>query len=329
VVGSYLSIQAAIRTTRNQISKLVTSQESTVRTEFKRCLIVVCAYNEEKSLPCLLQSLKGREVLVVDDGSLDKTREIAAEYRSIVLAHDTRCGKAAALADGISYALQNSYDIVVEIGADAIPRPGTLQKILTLLNSNDVGGVSCRQVPIGRPNLAYYIDELIWSILAKGKKIQMERYGSSHLGAVMFGFKPALVDSVEGSVNDDEQVGISIQEKGYSIYFAEDAVVSFDASSCIGHLFERRKRMYYGHMKFSESTAPSMQVSTSMLALCRAVIERPKRAFWILPTMVLDFSARLMAWRDAKNPKSQRNYSRWVTTYAKDNSLVIRGSPGR
>ena len=59
----------------------------------------------------LLQTLKGREVLVVDDGSLDKTREIAANYGATVLAHETRSGKAAALADGISYALQNSYDL--------------------------------------------------------------------------------------------------------------------------------------------------------------------------------------------------------------------------
>ena len=125
---------------------------------------------------------------------------------------------------------------------DAIPQQGTLQRVLNLLERNDVGGVSCRQVPIGRPDLAYYVDELIWSILAKGKKIQMERYGSSHLGAVMFGFKPALVDSVEGYVNDDEQVGISIQEKGYTIYFAEDAIVSFDASSALDmYLKEERE----------------------------------------------------------------------------------------
>ena len=120
----------------------------------------------------------------------------------------------------------------------------------------------------------------------------MERYGTSHLGAVMFGFKPALVDSVEGSVNDDEQVGISIQEKGYGIHFAEDAIVSFDASStALGHVFERRKRMYYGHMKFSESTAPSMQVSTSAAGAVQGSHRTPEKelsgcfrlCYWISP----------------------------------------------
>ena len=100
-------------------------------------------------------------------------------------------------------------------------------------------------------DLAYYIDELIGRFWPKAEKIQMERYGSSHLGAVMFGFKPALVDSVEVSVNDDEQVGISIQEKGYGIHFAEDAVVSFDASSPLrARIRKKKKNVLWSHEIF-------------------------------------------------------------------------------
>ena len=122
--------------------------------------------------------------------------------------HEERLGKAASLADGISYALQNSYDYVIEIGADAIPQTDSIEKILERLDNDAVGAVSCKQIPVGRGSVTSRMDELIWGILAEGKKHQMRAYGTSHLGAVMFGFKPELVDSVEGSVNDDEEVGI-------------------------------------------------------------------------------------------------------------------------
>jgi len=302
------------------------SKEETNRLDSEKCLIIICAYNEEKNLPFLLDSLSGKDVLVIDDGSVDTTKVIANIHGASVLAHEKRLGKAVALADGISYAFQNSYGTIVEIDADATPEPGAFEKVLNRLSNNKIGAVSCRQIPIGQSGLAYHIDELIWAMLTEGKRIQMKSIGSCHLGAVLVAFKTELVDSVEGSINDDEQVGISIKKKGFNISFDEDAIVYFDASSCLGHILERRRRMYYGHLKFAESSAPSMQTSISLLALTRAIVEDPRRIVWAIPTIVLDGVARILAWKDVRSPQSSRKYSRWVTTYAKDDTLVIRAS---
>ncbi len=290
----------------------------------KRILVLVCAYNEETFLPKLLLSLVGRDVLVIDDGSTDQTRKIAVIYGAAVLTHEARYGKPASLADGISFALQNSYDIVVEIDADTIPEEGSIEKLVDALKDLDIGGASCRQVPIGLENLAYYIDDLVWATMTKGKELQMSWNKSSHIGAVMIAFKPLLVDSVTGSINDDEELGLSIKTKGYRTVFVSDAVAYFDASSCLGHLFQRRRRMYFGHMKYHESTAPSMQVSISALALMKAMLAKPRRIAWAIPAIVLELSARLMAWSDARKPEMSKRHTRWVTTYAKSNSLVIR-----
>jgi glycosyltransferase involved in cell wall biosynthesis len=292
-----------------------------------KVLVIICAYNEERSLAYAIQSLKEMDILVIDDGSTDRTREVAIVNGATVISHEKRMGKAASLADGISYALQNQYQVVVEIGADAVPEDGSLEKILDHFGHPDVGGVSCKQIPLGIQNVAYYIDELIWAILAEGKNLQMRLRGSSHLGAVFFAFRPELVDSVTGSVNDDEKVGISIRDQGYRIIFDDKAIVYFDASTSIGHIFQRRKRMYYGHMKFDESAAPSMQLSTSLFALASSITKKRNRLLWLLPTLVIDSCARLIAWKDIRKPKSPEIYSRWVTTYAKNNNLVIRNSP--
>jgi len=295
----------------------------------KRILILICAYNEEKSLPTLLASLKAQDVLVVDDGSADSSARIATQYGANVLSHKDRLGKAVSLSDGIAYALQNSYQIILEIGADAVPKDDSVSRLLGALESSDVGGASCKQIPIGNNSLAYNIDELIWALLAEGKGLQMAIYGTSHLGAVMYAFKPDLVDSVEGSINDDEKVGLSVKMKGYKTIFVENAIVYFDSSSCVGHILQRRQRMYFGHMKYNRSTAPSMQIKTSVIALFRAVCKKPSRLIWSLPALALDSYARLMAWKDVRHNDSSKKYSRWVTTYAKDNSLVIRSSARR
>lgn len=322
-----MSIQSALSQKKlMQNVQQTENSEQSIKTSQCRYLIVICAFNEASTLPYLLSAVRGMDVLLIDDGSEDETGKIASDFGATIIAHEQRLGKAVALADGISYALQNSYDVVLEIDADSIPKAGTVQRVLNRISHDSIGAVSCRQIPIGNTNLAYHIDELIWGILTQGKRLQMRKYGSCHMGAVLVAFKPRLVDSVEGSVNDDEQVGMSIETKGYRIAFEENATVYFDASSCLGHILERRRRMYFGHLKFKKSTAPSMQRSTSLLAMWNAVGEDKRRSVWILPTLALDFFARLLAWKDTRNPNNSKKYTRWVTTYAKDDTLVIRSS---
>ena len=57
-------------------------------TRGSRVLIIVPAYNESKSLPALLHSLRtecpGCDVVVIDDGSTDRTREAVAGLARVV-----------------------------------------------------------------------------------------------------------------------------------------------------------------------------------------------------------------------------------------------------
>ena len=310
-------------------SEQIQKFQHAVSEKSKKILIIICAYNEGNNLPNLLKSLTKKDVLVVDDGSQDKTGKIATAFGASVLSHEKRVGKASSLADGISYALQNSYDTVVEIDADAITDDESIRALADAIEVPGVGGASCKQYPIGPKNLAYYIDELIWAMLIEGKRLQMSRFGSSHLGSVMVAFKPELVDLVEGCVNDDEEINISIKMKGQKTVFVENSMAYFDASSCIGHILQRRIRMYVGHMKYKESMAPSMQFLTSAIALVKAVDKRPTRSVWTAPALLLDLYARLIAWADSRRPNKSGKYTRWVTTYSKNKTMIIRNIPVR
>src|SRR5579872_4011567 len=124
-----------------------------------KVLILISAYNESKLLPNLLTMLRGRDILLIDDGSTDDTRQIGKKFDVNMLIHDERMGQAASLDDGISYAVENNYDVVVKIDADAVPGTGSVDELIKALDRPQVGGASCRQVPIGPTSVAYFIDE--------------------------------------------------------------------------------------------------------------------------------------------------------------------------
>jgi len=99
-----------------------------------RVLAVVPAYEEELSLPGLLDELRARapeaDVLVVDDGSRDGTGRVARERGVPVVRHPVNLGVGAALQTGFRYAVERGYEVGVQIDADGQHDPAFLGALL-------------------------------------------------------------------------------------------------------------------------------------------------------------------------------------------------------
>ena len=83
--------------------------------------IVIPAYNEESSIGKVIEKLNKKNyknIIVVDDGSKDKTSNIAKKKNVIVLKHIVNRGQGAALETGIEYALKKGAEIIVTFDAD-------------------------------------------------------------------------------------------------------------------------------------------------------------------------------------------------------------------
>lgn len=96
-----------------------------------KTLIIIPAYNEELTIGSVVAlAKKYGDVLVVDDGSKDRTSEIAQKAGAIVIRHEVNKGKGAALKTGFGYALANGYDVIVTIDADGQHNPDEIPLLL-------------------------------------------------------------------------------------------------------------------------------------------------------------------------------------------------------
>jgi polyprenyl-phospho-N-acetylgalactosaminyl synthase len=82
---------------------------------------VIPAYNEEQSITRVVKEVQPLvdRVIVVDDGSGDKTAALAKSAGAVVLRHIINRGQGAALETGNEYAIGQKADIIVHFDADA------------------------------------------------------------------------------------------------------------------------------------------------------------------------------------------------------------------
>jgi glycosyltransferase involved in cell wall biosynthesis len=106
----------------------------------KKIFAVIPAYNEEKHINKVIKETKKYvdNIIVVDDGSKDKTKESAKKSKAIVLRHLVNLGKGAALKTGCDYAVKKNADIIIAIDADAQHNPKEIPKFLENIKNCDV-----------------------------------------------------------------------------------------------------------------------------------------------------------------------------------------------
>jgi glycosyltransferase involved in cell wall biosynthesis len=85
------------------------------------CLAIVPAYNEEAAVAAVIAevgSLPGVDVLVIDDGSSDRTAEVAAAAGARVVRLPYNLGIGGAVQTGYIWAVQHGYDIAIQVDGD-------------------------------------------------------------------------------------------------------------------------------------------------------------------------------------------------------------------
>ena len=104
-----------------------------------RICIIVPAFNEAGSLPEVLQLIAGycpqAHVVVVNDASVDKTREVALEAGVTVLDLPINLGIGGAMQAGFKYAVRHDFDIAMQVDGDGQHDPKFIPDLIAVLES--------------------------------------------------------------------------------------------------------------------------------------------------------------------------------------------------
>ncbi len=101
------------------------------------CLLLP-AYNEAKTIGQVVREASEfvNDILVIDDGSVDKTAQIAEEASGKVIKHSTNLGKGMALRTGFDYVSQKGYDLIATMDSDGQHQPSDLPRFIDYFKNN-------------------------------------------------------------------------------------------------------------------------------------------------------------------------------------------------
>lgn len=100
-----------------------------------KTLVIIPAYNEEDSIEKVVNSVYDEnidncDVLVVNDGSKDKTEQKVKNTKAILIDSPNNLGIGGAVQTGYLYAKKNNYDIAIQIDGDGQHNPKYISKLI-------------------------------------------------------------------------------------------------------------------------------------------------------------------------------------------------------
>lgn len=227
--------------------------------------VLIPAHNEEMVIGNLLERMteltypKDKlEVIVIDDGSTDRTGEIAdkfaKEYNFIKVIHRSNggAGKPAALNEGLKF---SNGEIILTFDADYYPQLDIIEKLVAPFIDPEVGAVQGRVVVANE-------DESVVS-----KVVTLERIGGYRIdqlarddlalvpqyGGTVGGFRRKMLEEVGGwdanILAEDTDLTVRSILKGYQVRYVNDAECYEEAVTTWKAYWRQRYRWAKGHMQ--------------------------------------------------------------------------------
>jgi glycosyltransferase involved in cell wall biosynthesis len=106
-----------------------------------RLLTAIPVYNEARHLLAVLDKVRrySPEILVVNDGSTDRTAELLAQQKDVrVITHPHNRGYGAALISAFAYALEQPIDVLVTTDCDGQHEPARIPVLMEAIHDADI-----------------------------------------------------------------------------------------------------------------------------------------------------------------------------------------------
>ncbi|MBL7054976.1 glycosyltransferase family 2 protein [Candidatus Woesearchaeota archaeon] len=222
---------------------------------------VISIYNEEKKIDKTIESLLAIdypknlfEIILVNDGSNDKTKEVVGRYTSnkniIFIDNKKNKGKAVCLNQGIS---QAKGEFIACMDADSVVPKDILQKTLPFFKNKKTGAVT---IPVEVKNPKNFLEKIIEIEYIIGLSLFLKVlsfFDSIHVTPGPFSiYRISLIKKLGGfdekSMVEDLEIAYRIQKLGYKIDCCISTYVKTIIPNNLKSLYTQRKRWYSGSL---------------------------------------------------------------------------------
>jgi cellulose synthase/poly-beta-1,6-N-acetylglucosamine synthase-like glycosyltransferase len=222
--------------------------------------IVVPCYNEEKTVSSTILSLLALdypkdklEVLVVDDGSKDRTLEIARTFESdsrVHVFHKENGGKHTAMNFGLA---RTNAEFIGCLDADSVVASDGLLRVMPVFDNEKVGAVTPGIHVKETGNILQHMQNVEYR-LSVFNRFMLAALGSAFITPGPFSiFRASTVRNLGGwrygYSTEDMEMALRMQHAGYLIGNAPRAIVHTGTPRTLRHLFHQRVRWTYGWLR--------------------------------------------------------------------------------
>ena len=190
-----------------------------------RMIIFIPAFNEEgritetvASIPRMYDGVTDVSVLVVDDGSTDKTAELARVAGAEVVSHTRNRGVGAAFHTAVQYALQHNCDVLVGIDADGQFNPLEIPSLIAPLLKGKadmvIGNRFLSGKPANMPGIKFFGNKMVSRFISK---ISGQKFTDVSCGFRAYGREALLRFNIYGEFTYTHETILSSVYQGLKV----------------------------------------------------------------------------------------------------------------
>ena len=220
--------------------------------------IVIPAYNEEKCIRDCMDSIKSMEypknkieVIVVDDGSSDKTLNVVEEYSAIILGQE-HLGKVEALNNGVMHA---SNDFIFTVDADTIIDRRCLKELIRPFSNEKIGATNGAIKTKESKNsfLRTFQDvEYSYNNLIRHSFSKIFKNGIWFFGAIAC-YRRSSLKKIgyfkRDTITEDMDIAMEMKKNGYKTLNVKNAFGYTDVPETLKEIYRQRSRWWIGGLQ--------------------------------------------------------------------------------
>lgn len=199
------------------------------KTPQRKIMILIPCYKEESTIRNVasqaIQVGLG-DVIVIDDGSHDKTADEARTAGAHVIIHEKNMGKGAAMVTGFTHAIKNNYDAVITLDGDGQHSPAEIINFINAWNETNADMIVGSRMANtkGMPFIRFLTNKFMSWLLSRslGQRVSDTQNGFRLYTAKVL---PVCINSFSGGFTAESEYLLQASLNGFSIAEAPTSTI--------------------------------------------------------------------------------------------------------